>query len=342
MELRTGLRILDRAPHAVQVGTDERWSVTVDGLTPQERTALLGLGDGPAGRRPRWASSEDAPHRLQSVLDDLTDAGLLQESPAATGPAGLGSPLDDEVVALQVAGAGTRETVGVRRDRRVGVVGLGRIGMVVVDVLASAGVGTFLLDDPRRVRRADVGVGGLRERHVGAARAHCAADVLGREHPDARVGSGTRETPDVVVIVFEEAADPVRTARLMMEEVPHLPVVVREGDVVVGPFVVPGRSACLTCLDMHRTDMDPGWPALAAQLRAIGSTHPAPQPSVVASVAGGAAAAQVLAFLDGQDPAATGTALEVRGPDARPRVRRWSVHPGCGCTDLLGADVPRA
>ena len=33
-----------------------------------------------------------------------------------------------------------------------------------------------------------------------------------------------------------------------------------------GPLVTPGRGPCLRCLDLHRCDRDPAWPALLAQL----------------------------------------------------------------------------
>ena len=40
----------------------------------------------------------------------------------------------------------------------------------------------------------------------------------------------------------------------------------RAGRAVVGPLVLPGRSSCLSCAHRHRTDADPGWPAVARQL----------------------------------------------------------------------------
>jgi len=38
--------------------------------------------------------------------------------------------------------------------------------------------------------------------------------------------------------------------------VPHLVVRLTEGDAVVGPFVVPGRTACLRCVDAHHAEAD--------------------------------------------------------------------------------------
>jgi nicotinamidase-related amidase len=47
---------------------------------------------------------------------------------------------------------------------------------------------------------------------------------------------------------------------------------VRDGTGLVGPLVIPGVTSCLRCADLHRSDRDAAWPALAAQLRdAVGS-----------------------------------------------------------------------
>ncbi|WP_165849653.1 hypothetical protein [Mycobacterium uberis] len=49
--------------------------------------------------------------------------------------------------------------------------------------------------------------------------------------------------------------------------VPHLPVRVRDGTSLVGSLVVPGVTSCLACSDLHRSDCDTAWPAIAVRLR---------------------------------------------------------------------------
>ena len=46
--------------------------------------------------------------------------------------------------------------------------------------------------------------------------------------------------------------------------VPHLPVRVRDGTGLVGPLVIPGVTSCLGCADLHRSERDAAWPAVAA------------------------------------------------------------------------------
>ena len=62
-------------------------------------------------------------------------------------------------------------------------------------------------------------------------------------------------------------ADPRMLRDLHAARMPHLPVRVRDGAGLVGPLVLPGVTSCLRCADLHRSDRDAGWPAVAAQLR---------------------------------------------------------------------------
>lgn len=136
---------------------------------------------------------------------------------------------------------------------------------------------------------------------------------------------------DVVVVTEPHAAHPARYQRLLGLGVPHLPMVVREADMVVGPFVRPGRSACVTCVDLARADADREWPALVAQLRR--SAEPTHE-TTLAAVAAATAAGQVLAQLDGHRPAAVGACLEIALPAGLPRARPVEPHPRCGCVVL--------
>ncbi|PFG33852.1 ThiF family adenylyltransferase [Sanguibacter antarcticus] len=340
MRLRSNLRVLERGRGQLQLGADPRWAMLLTDLTEPEREMLLRLRD---PDRPSTSTLIDkaalrgvSADRLRALLALLDEAGLLVRTPRAGDGPRVPSALLDDAAAIETALPGTpgAQTFTDRRNAVVAVSGLGRLGMVVAGTLAAGGIGTLLLDDTRPVRPADVGVGGFRERDVGAPRARAAAEVMMRAYPSTRTGSGRADAPDVVVMVFEEAADPVRTARLMAEGVPHLAVTIREADVVVGPFVDPGQSPCLTCLDLHRTDQDSLWPELATQLRRAGRLAPAGLDTSLAALAGAMAAAHVLARVDGYRPATAGASIEMSIPDALPRMRSWEMHPGCGCIDV--------
>ncbi|KXO88321.1 hypothetical protein AXK56_13325 [Tsukamurella pulmonis] len=135
---------------------------------------------------------------------------------------------------------------------------------------------------------------------------------------------------DLVVLSDFLSPDPVLVARLMRERVPHLPVVLRDGAGVIGPLVLPGAGPCLRCLDRNRSETDPGWPTLACQL--FGRAGRA-SPQILRMTAA-VAAQQVAAVAAGRwgsadPPDVLGCTLEVEGSAIA--VRRWFMHPGCGC-----------
>lgn len=270
----------------------------------------------------------------------------------------LRSALHDEARALEPWarrwGTTGAAVVAGRAAPVVAVAGCGRLGAVAVDVLGSAGVETLVLDDVRQVRPADVGTGGLREHHVGRRRDDAVGDVVTGSHRRTRVVRPESVSPEVVVLVLEGGDQVLRTARLMAEGVAHLVVSVTGWGAVVGPFVLPGETACLRCVELAETsdvrggraaEVGPG-EARGADVGVhaevpggVGLPVLLPQTSVVAAVAGALVAAEVIAYLDGRRPATAGASIEVETLDAVPRLRGWSVHPRCGCTGW-GAVAP--
>ena len=76
-------------------------------------------------------------------------------------------------------------------------------------------------------------------------------------------GGLTAETPVVLAGQLFPPEDVTR--RLMENAVPHLPCGVDDGRVVVGPLVLPGTTACLSCIDTRLLSVDPEWRFLRAQ-----------------------------------------------------------------------------
>ncbi|MBT0994477.1 ThiF family adenylyltransferase [Cellulomonas sp. DKR-3] len=364
MRLRRGLRVLPRGPGEVQVGTDPRWAVRVTDLTDDEVAALLAL---PPGVSLGALAGDDrlSPTRLSALIKDLDEARLLEprdRSRALTGP----READAAVLGLILPDGDGTAVVAARARRAVGVVGLGPTGLGVAGVLAAGGVGVLRLEDARPVRSSDIGPSGYRWADVGGTRAEVAARLVAEIAPEVAAApvlegdEGARV--DLLVVVAERALDPTITAALLSVGTPHLLVLVREADTVVGPLVVPGDGPCARCLDLHRTDADPHWPAVATALAAAGpagrpptgEVAPPAEPHAVAAVAAGIAGSAALAALDAITPAASaddvrgatptrpyrplrGTTLEIALPDARPHERRWAAHPSCGCAALRPA-----
>lgn len=165
-----------------------------------------------------------------------------------------------------------------------------------------------------------------RVRGPAGTRSGPARERAAREHTTR--ARGTR--PDLAVLIG--IPDPELAARLMRERIPHLAVSASEAIGVVGPLVLPGRSACLRCLDLARTDRDPAWPLILAQLASRQADPPACDAALAAAVAAHATA-QALAFIDRPaqaGPVINGT-LELVLPAWQWRRRTWPPHLDCAC-----------
>jgi bacteriocin biosynthesis cyclodehydratase domain-containing protein len=144
------------------------------------------------------------------------------------------------------------------------------------------------------------------------------------------------EKTDLVLLSDSLVADPRILRDLHAARTPHLPVRVRDGAGLVGPLVVPGVTSCLRCADLHRSDRDQSWPAVAAQLRdTVGSADRA-------TVLGTAAVAlnqvdRVIAAVRGgvgvdrapHPPSTLDTTLEFDVNTGSTTARRWTRHPRC-------------
>ena len=331
--------VVGRGAGRVQIGLDPRAAVVLDGLTPP-LAALVGELDG--SRRAdelvaRAVAAGGDAGAARTLLGRLAAAGLLR---------GAGPPLPRTGPDAARAGAAARtpppddaDVLVPRAVASVVVEGGGRVAVAAAGLLAAAGVGRVHLTGARVVTAADTGTG-LLPADVGRPVAAAGADAVRRAAPEVVTTAPARRRPDLVLLADVEVVDPARAARLARRGQPHLVARVREGVGVVGPLVVPGRSACLGCLERARAAADPRWPTVAAQL--VGRVTSAPVATATATAA--LAAEQALLFLDAPHapagaPPLLGTVLELDPRRVRWRRRAVGVHPDCPCG--AAADVAR-
>lgn len=145
------------------------------------------------------------------------------------------------------------------------------------------------------------------------------------------------DTDLVVIASFGEAPRTVFDHAVLLGR-DHLPVVIDEDRVRIGPFVRPGRTPCVGCHDLHRTDWDPAWPALLMQLgHAATLMGPPTLDPLTLHAAAVELAAEIFAHADGAMPRTSGQCLVV-GPSHAERTM-WPVafHHRCTCDLLVAA-----
>lgn len=301
-KLRPQAPVLRRAAGEVQVGIDSATALIVSEakLVP----VLLAL---------------DGAHHVR----DIHDAGAA---------AGLRADEVDEVVRIlddaRMLLDGGRDS-GLQDARKsVRLIGAGPLGAAIARLLAQSRLGRLWLVDTDSSKARHRPPDGSGANQSETLRARLTSEF---QMQVATVNHWSRPSSaevDLTVIVSDTAeADRLVAEGLVRMNQPHL-IVRSAGDlVIVGPLVIPGRTACLRCTDLARRDVDPAWPALLDQLTRLRL----PTPDVLSAWAASITVIQALAFLRGGTPEAGSSTLEVSQHDLVTRRRTWAAHPDCGC-----------
>ncbi|SFS08039.1 hypothetical protein SAMN04487846_2319 [Microbacterium sp. cf046] len=142
-----------------------------------------------------------------------------------------------------------------------------------------------------------------------------------------------------VVILGHHLIAPRRAAALMGRDLAHLPLIFTGPGAEIGPFVVPGRTACLSCIAARRRDDDPAWPHVAAQL--LGRT--APVLSDALTVEASLVAARLISEAVRSPRRLRSHSLSLREGSLHRSMRVHRPHAACRCRSLAGtwtADDP--
>lgn len=184
---------------------------------------------------------------------------------------------------------------------------------------------------------------------LSTARASHAVEVWGRgqvadgvRHLATRFGLRAESTPaDLVVIASDHEPARSWSDQAMADGRPHLWVTVRELVGVLGPFVDPGASPCLRCVDRARGELDPCWPTLV-ESAALPRLHIHACDPLLATLLATWAVQEMATWASGLSPHTTGRVLEIPLGVGGVESVRYHAHPACGCgwpvwQDTMGA-----
>jgi hypothetical protein len=144
--------------------------------------------------------------------------------------------------------------------------------------------------------------------------------------------AGLTRSEDAELRLVATAGEPRRSVSdsLVRDDVPHLWLAVLPGSVRVGPFVEPGRTACLRCVDSHLGDLDPRRATVLLQLEELVTTPEADPDPCLLQIGAAWAARDVVRRLDGR-PSTLRSATVTVTDDLEVTRRDWLRHPHCGC-----------
>ena len=346
--LKRALRRIDRDARTIQFGVHPAQAVVLGDVEPAVRRLIDSL-DGTRTLEQAIAESELTERSAREVIGMLTRHGVLEDASASPEPLArltvaerdrLRPDLDRLSLTCDDGGMGALRA---RRAAHVRLHGAGRVGAQVAVLLAAAGVGNLCVVDPGTARHEGVVPGGLGWDDVGRAREDGAVAAARRIAPSVNAWPGRTASrlsdrasrPDLVVLAPVGPLDPALIRELGEEGIPHLLVTAYEGRGSVGPFVLPGVTPCLVCLELTRRDRDPGWPMVGARLGGYPGGEIACD-TALATLVAAEAVIQVLAYLD-RSSVMKGT-LDVL-PDGHWRHRTWDVHPQCACGRTVTASL---
>jgi bacteriocin biosynthesis cyclodehydratase domain-containing protein len=295
----------------LQIGIDARRAVALTGMA--DLAWVISLLDGSRDRAQVIQVAADGGVPVQTaerVLALLAAAGVIDDFPAATlralpqpARARLAPQLATASLAHGDSDGGAR-TLARRTAAHVAVNGHDTVGAAIASLLTRSGIG-----------------------HVTKADPAAPATTPGIQRQPGPPGA---PRPDLAVLTGHHP--PELRAALMRQQVPHLAASASEAIGVVGPLVIPGRTACLRCLDLARADRDPAWPLILAQL-ASRQPDPLGCDAPLATAVAAQAAFQALALIDRAafaDAVTNGT-LELVLPGWQWRRRTWLPHSRCSC-----------
>lgn len=302
--LPPGVYAYQRAVDELQIGVNPRRSVVLTDLPPRLVSVLRSLdGQTPLGRLLTRAGPQNAT-TLCRLLRDLASHGLLVDA---------AEPRRTNRHAMA--------TVVVRGD--------GPLAAGVAVQLAIAGIGHVTVESAGTVEAVDIG-GVLGPADVGQSRRVAVERAIQAASSTVATGPPASDrSPDLVVLTDVLVPEPEVIRLLMCERQEHLVVAARDGCGIVGPLVLPGRSACLECFDRYRADRDPRWPRVANQL--AGRQQRADPATTQATAA--FAATQALQALQPSEerPALVEATIELDLHEGETLRREWLPHPRCRC-----------
>lgn len=331
--LRPGVHVLRRSSDLLQVGLDPARAVVL----PDDAThrTLLDALTSPGSARPEDYHQPTV--GLLSAAGLVVDAAtLLPLLPTGSLPASGVPRIDAAALAASDGDAvGGLVEARSRATARVAFAGgthAQAVAGVLSRLLCGAGLGCAGPYDAATAEVPEAGPG----RAGGTTTIPGAAALPPETGPVP--GPGTGEVPVAVLVAVGEPAREL-TDGWIRAGTPHLLLRLVEGNAVVGPFVRPGETACLRCLDAHHTDVDPAWPLLVAQYAAAVARDredavPEPVDSVLATLAAAWAAREVLTAVEGRSPATSSTTVRLDSRLTCVETQSWPRHPQCGCAGL--------
>jgi hypothetical protein len=212
-----------------------------------------------------------------------------------------------------------------RASKRVFINELNRVGLLLLQALATAGIGEICTEDRTLVTSSDVGALGYSQADIGRTRVEAATALLARSQQPAKLSLA--RTSDFVVMIANHLVSSEATPAVGQKQIPRLMVELSFDQSRISPVLIAGVTSCLDCRITSELEADEGWAAMMTQLKFRTERL---DDSQTALLCAGLALERTLSWVDsGAIGDNQSTVIDHRTGRLRHEV--WQIDPECHC-----------
>lgn len=322
MHIFPHLGVFWRSTDTIQIGTDPRVGVIVEGLTPGEQkiVAYLTLPRTSVEIASEAGRHMISPQRLREIIRMLALAGVvcLEREAEYFGVEDIAThPRTPPALTCTVC-----SPPRARLPHGIRIMSLDPIGVEIGVLLARSGAQRIVAEDETPVGEADHPK--LWPRYAGVPRTRAFLTAIRHVNPHIETQGHCR----CAVVTGSRVLPPRSVDSLMRERVPHLLVHAETSGIHIGPLVEPGMSACLGCVSHARADLDPRWAYVAPQ---AALAPPIPLTADLLAFSAAISVHVLREYLSGHGNLLENSSYQVSNGCGLPSLRSVHPHPACGC-----------
>jgi hypothetical protein len=335
-KLAPGVRLYDRDVSAIQIGINPDSALVVDKKVGKAIAKLLTGAHSIDDICQKLVMAGHDFHSSEIFLTQLIELGLVESGPIAATHDNHNPVSEVQRLNLSRETRGDLEAIKNRIECEISIRGVGRLGMTICLLLASAGFPNITIHDSNLVCESDLTPWGASRIDIGIRR-----DTIAK-HLIERMIRGTtshknhlryRAKQKLAILIPEQRADypwicATSADMFIASDTPHLFASSSTASSLISSVIQPGLSPCLRCLHLHRSDQDPKWPVIDLQV----SRNPVLDSASITLIMRTALEVVRIASQWVDQPEVTDSQLIELGesPDSV-EIYPTFFHPSCGC-----------
>ena len=273
-KLAPGVRLYERDQSKIQIGIDPDSAIVIDKKVGQSIRELLNGANSIDDICNRLALNGNDLRSSENFLNQLSELGLVESGPIAATYDNQNPVSEIQRLNLSRETSGDLDSMNQRIGCEVSINGVGRLGMTVCLLLASAGFPNITVRDPALVSESDITPWGASRIDIGIRRDTVAKNLIERMIRGASAHKNSlrfRANRRIEILMPDQRADfPWISATsadlLVATDTPHLFATTSSNASFISSIINPGKTPCLRCLHLHRCDQDPQWPLIDLQV----------------------------------------------------------------------------